>query len=72
MVRKLGPRFRSVTVFRTRLPPGPGHRVSPVTKAATEAGWFRFGFTGWYRDIGDLMTEEELAERNAMRGVNKQ
>ena len=62
---RLGPRFRSVVVFRIRQPAGPNHKVQPVTRAATKAGWFRHGFTGWYRDVGDIMTDEELAQRNA-------
>ena len=69
----LGPKYRSLVLFRTRDPASkkriaPIHRVVRVRDEATRAGWLRHGFTGWYNDVGDVMNDHEIAERNKMRG----
>ena len=65
----IAPKFNTVVVFKTRQPVGPPHRVSMVQKEAT-GNWRRHGFTGWYRGVADVMTDEEKRERDAMRGRN--
>ena len=42
-----GPQFNRAMFFKTSDPAGPFHRVSAVTQQAEDAGWLRFGFTGW-------------------------
>lgn len=66
----LAPTFNSLVVFKTRQPVGPPHRVAAVREEAAAQGWRRHGFTGWYRDVEDVMTEAEMKERDAMRGRN--
>ena len=66
----LAPTFNSLVVFKTRQPVGPPHRVAAVREEADAQGWRRHGFTGWYRDVKDVMTAAEMRERDAMRGRN--
>ena len=60
---------QKVALFKTMDPRGPYHQVKLVSPAADEAGWFRFGYTGWYvdRDVG--MSEIAIQERDKMRGT---
>eukprot|EP00939_MAST-03C_sp_MAST-3C-sp1_P004920 g4920.t1 len=69
----LGPKYRSLVLFRTRDPVSDGriapiHRVARVQDESARAGWIRHGFTGWYRDVRDFMSDHDLAEREKMRG----
>lgn len=41
------PKFNRAMFFRTSDPHGPFHRVTRVSERAAQAGWLRFGFTGW-------------------------
>lgn len=68
----LMPTFNSLTLFRTRVKGagGPTHRVDVVQEVCEEKGQHRFGFTGWYRDVEDVWSEDEIAERNKMRDRN--
>lgn len=60
----LEPGSNDLVLFRTRAPPGPLHEV----EASGGGSYMRYGFTGWYNDVSDVMSEEELRERDKMRG----
>lgn len=63
------PKFNTMTLFKTRNGPkqtGPDHRVTPVTKHAEEAGFFRFGFTAWYKDVEDAFDDFSQLELKRM------
>ena len=73
---KLYPRFNSAVFIQTMVVvddesgykvPGPMHQVLPVKYPAELEGFFRFGLTGWYTDVGDLMSENRKRERDKMR-----
>jgi len=72
---KLYPRFNSAVFIQTRVVdaasgykvPGPMHQVLPVKYPAELEGFFRFGLTGWYTDVEDVMSENSKRERDKMR-----
>ena len=67
--RKLAPRFNSAVLFRTNNPAiGPPHQVLPVTNAAGEAGFRRFGLTAWYTEADEVVSKEFERENLKMRG----
>ena len=61
------PLLNTAVLFKTRNPPGPSHKVTPVTAAAAAAGFRRFAITGWYNEAADRWSEEESAEHAKMR-----
>jgi Rps23 Pro-64 3,4-dihydroxylase Tpa1-like proline 4-hydroxylase len=63
------PAFNQLVLFRTR--PGPLHSVEAVTAEGYARGFRRLAFTGWYMGVSDTFSEQELKERNAMRGRTK-
>jgi hypothetical protein len=72
---KLYPRFNSAVFIKTMVVddglgykvPVPMHQVLPIKYPAELEGFFRFGLTGWYTDVGDLMSENRKRERDKMR-----
>lgn len=64
--------FNRAMFFRTSDPGGPFHRVAPVTKKAMDAGWRRFGYTGWYTVEKKGRSDEEIKNiiRNNLGGVD--
>lgn len=71
---RFGPTFNTLIIFPTRLvglgSGGPMHLVSEVTSSAKEAGFLRFGFTGWWQLKNDAMSENEMRNLHEMRGIN--
>jgi Rps23 Pro-64 3,4-dihydroxylase Tpa1-like proline 4-hydroxylase len=67
---ELVPTFNTAIFFNTRSPngllPGPDHQVLPVN-VGPESGYLRFGLTGWYMDVNDIMPEHHKAELEKMR-----
>ena len=70
----LKPSFNSLILIETRVQGesgmnirGPLHEVISVNKAAQDDGFYRYGFTGWYNDESDIMSESERMERDKMR-----
>ena len=61
---KLGPGSNRLVLFKTRNPEGPMHRVEQVR---TSGNFFRWGGTGWYDEVTDVLTPFEAAERDKMR-----
>lgn len=60
------PLFNQLVLFRTR--PGPTHSVEAVVPDGYELGFRRLAFTGWYMNVHDSFSENELKQRNEMRG----
>lgn len=58
------PGNNDLVLFRTRNPRGPPHDV----EEATGDGYLRYGFTGWFSEVSDEMTEAEKRELQRMRG----
>jgi Rps23 Pro-64 3,4-dihydroxylase Tpa1-like proline 4-hydroxylase len=65
----LTPSFNTAIVFQsmTLTGAGPMHEVLPVKSRAEIEGFRRFGITGWYMDVTDVMPESIRAERDKMR-----
>ena len=72
--KSLKPSFNSLVLIQTRgignHIPGPWHEVLSVNDAAQENGFYRYGFTGWYQDEADVMSEKDRMERDKMRARN--
>jgi Rps23 Pro-64 3,4-dihydroxylase Tpa1-like proline 4-hydroxylase len=62
--RTVQPAANRLVLFRTRHPDGPLHRVDPVLSDDT---FFRWGGTGWYDEVGDVLSAHEARERDKMR-----
>jgi Rps23 Pro-64 3,4-dihydroxylase Tpa1-like proline 4-hydroxylase len=64
----IAPVFNQLVLFRTR--PGPFHSVEPVEEEGYRMGFRRLAFTGWYMEQTVTFTDQELKQRDDMRGYD--
>jgi Rps23 Pro-64 3,4-dihydroxylase Tpa1-like proline 4-hydroxylase len=71
---RFGSNFNTLIIFPTRslfgVKGGPFHRVTSVTSSSKRAGFYRFGFTGWYQLSADMMNVHDQSILEQMRGMS--